>query len=151
LCTTVERFGSQEATPAVDVYSLACVLYEALTGRKPFPGCSDQVIAAHLSSPPPQPSAVDPRVPVSFDAVVARGMAKHRDDRYGSADALGCATKRALSAQAREAAAPTVPVPQNLAAPYRYPPVSAQHAPPSAGPAAPGTRKYLLPALKMFR
>src|ERR1700761_6461642 len=44
-----ERFGDQEATPAVDIYSLACVLYEALTGGKPFPGHSDQVIAGHVS------------------------------------------------------------------------------------------------------
>ncbi len=82
-----ERFGESDATPAVDIYSLTCVLYEVLTGHKPFAGHSDQVIAAHLSSPPPRPSAVNARVPASFDDVVARGMAKHPDDRYGSTGA----------------------------------------------------------------
>jgi serine/threonine protein kinase len=90
-----ERFGDEAATPAVDVYSLACVLYEALTGAKPFPVHSaEQVIGAHISSPPPRPSAVNPRIPASFDDVIARGMAKHPDDRYGSAGALGRAAKR---------------------------------------------------------
>ena len=94
-----ERFGDQAATPAVDIYSLACVLYEALTGRKPFPVHSEQVVGAHLSSPPPRPSAVNARIPAALDDVVARGMAKHPDDRYGSAGALGRAAKRALSAE----------------------------------------------------
>lgn len=72
-----ERFGDDEATSAVDVYSLACVLYEALTGAKPFPVHSaEQAIRAHVSSPPPRPSAVNARVPRSFDDVIARGMAK---------------------------------------------------------------------------
>jgi serine/threonine protein kinase len=85
-----ERFGDEEATPAVDVYSLACVLDEALTGAKPFPVHSaEQAIGAHMSSPPPRPSAVNACVPASFDGVIGRGMAKHPDDRYGSAGALG--------------------------------------------------------------
>jgi serine/threonine protein kinase len=101
-----ERFGDEAATPAVDVYSLACVLYEALTGATPFPSRSlEQVIAAHVSSPPPQPSAVNPRVPPSLDDVIARGMAKHPDDRHGSTGALGRAAQRALAAEPRVSAA----------------------------------------------
>jgi serine/threonine protein kinase len=101
-----ERLGDEAATPAVDVYSLACVLYEALTGARPFPGHSlEQIIAAQLSSPPPHPSAVNPRVPASLDDVIARGMAKHPDDRYASAGALGRAAQRALSAEPRVSAA----------------------------------------------
>ena len=112
-----ERFRDQATTPAVDIYSLACVLYEALTGRKPFPGPSEQVIASHLSSPPPRPSAVNARVPAALDDVIARGMAKHPDDRYGSAGALGRAAKRALSAETSgPPAAKTVLAPQNVAA-----------------------------------
>jgi hypothetical protein len=97
-----ERFNDGETTAAVDVYSLACVLYEALTGDVPFPGQSlEQVMAAHLYSPPPRPSAVNPRMPASFDDVIARGMAKEPDDRYGSAGAFGRAAHRALRADGR--------------------------------------------------
>jgi serine/threonine-protein kinase len=95
-----ERLSDEAITPAVDVYSLACVLYEALTGATPYPSHSlQQVMAAHISSPPPQPSAVNPHVPASLDDVTARGMAKHPDDRYGSAGALGRAAQRALTAE----------------------------------------------------
>ncbi|MCV7229075.1 serine/threonine-protein kinase [Mycolicibacterium komossense] len=97
-----ERFEDLPATPAVDVYSLAGVLYEALTGDTPFGVSSmEKLIAAHVSAPPPRPSAVNHRVPPSFDDVIARGMAKEPDDRYGSAGALGRAAERALRSGAQ--------------------------------------------------
>jgi serine/threonine protein kinase len=92
-----ERFTNTDVTSSVDVYALTCVLYEALTGQVPFPADSqEQLILAHLSTPPPRPSAVNPRVPPSFDEVIERGMAKQADDRYGSAGAVGRAAQRAL-------------------------------------------------------
>ncbi|MBJ7341864.1 MAG: serine/threonine protein kinase [Mycolicibacterium sp.] len=92
-----ERFADNPTTPATDVYSLACVLHEALTGDRPFPAKTlGQVIAAHVSTPPPRPSVMKPGVPEAFDDVIARGMAKEPDDRYGSAGALGRAAERAL-------------------------------------------------------
>lgn len=92
-----ERFSDQPTTPAADVYSLACVLCEALTGRTPFPSRSlEQAMAAHITSPPPRPSIINPHVPVSFDDVIARGMAKEPDDRYGSAGTLARAAQGAL-------------------------------------------------------
>lgn len=99
-----ERFNDLPNTPAADVYSLAGVLYEALTGRTPFASRSlEQAMAAHLNSPPPRPSAVNPRVPVGFDDVITRGMAKEPDDRYGSAGALGRAAQRALKGNGHSA------------------------------------------------
>ena len=84
-----ERFNDEPSSPASDIYSLTCVLYEALTGHLPFPADSyEHLIAAHISSPPPRPSTVNARVPAAFDDVIARGMAKEPDDRYGSAAAL---------------------------------------------------------------
>lgn len=92
-----ERFRDPVGTPAVDVYSLACVLYESLTGEIPFARDSlENLVAAHIASPPPRPSAANPRVPAAFDDVIARGMAKEPDDRYGSAGALARASQRAL-------------------------------------------------------
>ncbi|MGZ6780500.1 MAG: protein kinase domain-containing protein, partial [Mycobacterium sp.] len=92
-----ERFSDQAATHSVDVYSLACVLYESLTGQAPYAGESlEHLLAAHITLPPPRPSESNPRVPAAFDDVVARGMAKDPDDRYGTAGALGRAARRAL-------------------------------------------------------
>ena len=97
-----ERFLNQELTPACDVYSLACVLYEALTGRSPFRADSmDVVIAAHIATPPPRPSLANPNVPPALDEVIARGMAKQPQDRYASAGAFGQAAQRALRADWR--------------------------------------------------
>ncbi len=132
-----ERFADTEVTSGVDVYALTCVLYEALTGQIPFPADSqEQLILAHLSAPPPRPSAVNPRVPPSFDEVIARGMAKQADDRYGSAGALGRAAQRALRADWRMSPqAETM-----LAAQPAYPPVTpARPYVPPTPPAYPAT------------
>ncbi|ORV56900.1 serine/threonine-protein kinase [Mycobacterium fragae] len=104
-----ERFDDSVTTPAVDVYSLACVLYESLTGKVPFATESlEHLVAAHIASPPPQPSVANPRVPAALDAVVARGMAKEPDDRYGTAGGLGRAAQRALGATSVGGPSPTI-------------------------------------------
>jgi len=96
-----ERFSDAPTTAAADVYALACVLHEALTGQAPFPGTSlEQVMAGHLRGAPPCPSELNAAVPGALDAVVLRGMAKEPDDRYGSAGALGRAAQRALDGSA---------------------------------------------------
>ncbi len=93
-----ERFTDKPATSAVDVYALAGVLYESLTGEMPFAGDSlEHLLAAHITLPPPRPSEANPRVPAAFDDVVARGMAKDPDDRYGTAGGLGRGAQRALN------------------------------------------------------
>jgi serine/threonine protein kinase len=69
-----------------DIYSLGCVLYEALTGEVPYP--RDTQLAkmyAHASEPPPSVAAVAPDVAAGFELIVRRAMAKDRDERYLSA------------------------------------------------------------------
>src|ERR1700758_3689697 len=70
------RFRPGDVDARADIYALACVLYECLTGARPFPGDNlEHQVAAHLSDPPPHPSTAQPAVPAAFDAVIATGMA----------------------------------------------------------------------------
>ncbi|MDT5412470.1 MAG: serine/threonine kinase PknH, partial [Mycobacterium sp.] len=155
-----ERFEDRLTTPAVDTYSLAGVLYEALTGQPPFKvGSMEQVIAAHLSSPPPQPSAINPRVPAAFDEVIARGMAKDPDDRYGSPGALGRAAQRALGvtpsgpSTGPSAVTQAAPVPPAAPASENSGPtlaawqVAQQHSPAPQQPSTSPARPWLMPAV----
>jgi serine/threonine-protein kinase len=93
-----ERFSNEEVTYRADIYALACVLHEALTGSPPYRADSaGTLVSAHLLSPIPQPSALRTGVPKGFDAVIARGMAKKPEDRYASAGDLALAAHDALS------------------------------------------------------
>lgn len=94
-----ERLGNQaEEDARADVYSLACVLYEALTGHPPFPGDTmAQLVAAHLHIPPPQVSVTRPDVPPQVDQVIATGMAKDPDHRYSTTVELADAARDAIT------------------------------------------------------
>ncbi|MCV7195982.1 serine/threonine-protein kinase [Mycobacterium angelicum] len=93
-----ERFSNDEVTYRADIYALACVLYECLTGSPPYRADSaTTLVTAHLMDPVPQVSAARSGIPKSFDAVIARGMAKKPEERYASAGDLARAAKEALS------------------------------------------------------
>jgi hypothetical protein len=129
-----ERFADGNGDHRVDVYSLGCLLYEALTGQKPFPVAGlPAMVNAHLHTPPPRPSDLVPGLPPGLDDVVARAMAKSPEDRYPAAGALASAARAALDG-AREPI--TVPVP--AAAPTVVPGAAIDHVRP---PAAPGRRR----------
>ncbi|OBB67954.1 serine/threonine-protein kinase [Mycobacterium sp. 852014-50255_SCH5639931] len=93
-----ERFSNAEVTYRADIYALACVLYECLTGSPPYTSSSaGALVTAHTMNPIPQPTALRPGIPKGFDAVVTRGMAKKPEDRYASAGDLALAAHDALS------------------------------------------------------
>ncbi|OBK19539.1 hypothetical protein A5636_18275 [Mycobacterium asiaticum] len=93
-----ERFKLETIADARgDVYSLACVLYECLTGQVPFVGGGvEGLAAAHLFNEAPKPSSIDPAIPVGFNDVIARGMAKDLNERYQTANELAVAARAAL-------------------------------------------------------
>jgi serine/threonine kinase PknH len=107
-----ERFTSAQVTFRADIYALACVLYECLTGSKPYRAESVSVlITAHLMEPVPQPSLMIPGLPAALDAVVARGMAKVPEHRFASAAELGLAATHAAGVTGGAFAAPSPPHP----------------------------------------
>jgi len=102
-----ERFTGNEVTHRADIYSLACVLGECLTGVPPYRTESvERLIAAHLLEPAPRPSELRPgQVPPGLDQVIARGMAKNPEERYRTAGDLAAAANDALTAPEQRQAA----------------------------------------------
>jgi serine/threonine-protein kinase len=148
-----ERLGTGEVDARADIYALACVLFECLTGSPPFPGESpERLMAAHLSTPPPQPSTAQPDVPTQFDEVIATGMAKDPDHRYATTVELADAARDAITVPTpRPTPTPAPnPPPKQATGPVTTPraprhepphPPSGYHAPagPSPEPTAPAT------------
>ncbi|HZA12620.1 serine/threonine-protein kinase [Mycobacterium sp.] len=133
-----ERFANARVGPQADVYSLACVLYECLTGRPPFPaGEVSQLISAHLLAAPPRPSAARPGLNPAFDGVIARGMAKEPRDRFSSAGELaGAARSTAALDQSTSATAAHHPQPASTRQfPAQWPNPTATGYTPYLGPA----------------
>jgi serine/threonine protein kinase len=129
-----ERFDPAERPgPAADIYSLACVLYECLTGQLPFPGDNvPQQIAGHQFMPPPRPSAVVPAVSPAFDGVVAKGMAKNPNQRYPTVIALAAAARETLHREPPEVPFHARPTQLGVAQP-----AGPRQWPPGHGPGAP--------------
>jgi serine/threonine protein kinase len=126
-----ERFTGADVTNRADVYALACVLFEALTGSPPFSGDRVSVIGAHVSGPIPRASLHAP-IPQALDDVMSRGMAKRPEDRYATAGELSRAAEAAVAQGATSQnvwSAPTTPVP-----PMRMDSVAPTVSIPTAGP-----------------
>jgi len=92
-----EQIRGEEVDASADIYALAGLLYHCVTGQVPFPRESEPAtLWAHLSAPPPSPSALRPDLPDELDEVIARGMAKDPTARFASAAELAHACARAV-------------------------------------------------------
>jgi hypothetical protein len=108
-----ERFQSGTADARADIYALACVLYESLTGQLPFPGSTlEQIAVAHMLQPPPRPSREHDGVPAAMDDVIATGMAKNPAERYATTVELARAAHDATTVPFPRPE-PALPVPQS--------------------------------------
>ena len=95
--TAPEQVRGVELTGACDQYALACVLFECLTGRLPFPDPTVVgLMQAHIAQPPPPVSAFAPALGDAIDSVVLRALAKEPSSRYASCAAFVAAASAAL-------------------------------------------------------
>lgn len=80
-----EQIEGEKLDHRVDIYALGCTFFHLLTNEPPYPGnTASSVMHGHLNGPIPQPSVVRPGLPTGVDAVVARAMAKNREERYST-------------------------------------------------------------------
>ncbi len=117
-----ERFNSGEVHPSSDIYALACVLYQCLTGQQPFPGSTlEQVAVGHMVTPPPRPSE-RAAIPAALDQVIATGLAKQPADRYSTAVEMASAAREAVTGPVPlSAPTPTIATPTPAPAAQSWP------------------------------
>ncbi len=84
-----EQISGSRVDGRADVYSLACVLFECLTGTVPYMRENQAaVLWAHLHDEVPRATTVNPSLSGAVDAALARGMAKSPEDRFSTAREL---------------------------------------------------------------
>ncbi len=105
--------GAIELDGRSDVYSLACVLYEMLTGRTPFVGPTAQAIIAQcFTSAPPSLRTAGNGVPEWADQAILKALAKEPGGRFATAAAFSQALKAPGAATTPSGATPATPAPQ---------------------------------------
>lgn len=111
-----EQIRGQRPDAHSDLYALGCVMFEALTSRRPFTGENDQALLwAHASSPRPVAAEVCPGLGHRYDEFLVRALAIDPDERFQSGPQFG----EALNAA--HAGRPGIRTPTRVAAPMKPP------------------------------
>lgn len=81
-----EQFTGQEIDRRSDIFSTGVVLFELLTGQKPFPGKSaTEVMYKLLNHQPPAVTTLNPTLPIAMNAVVLKALSRNPDERFATA------------------------------------------------------------------
>lgn len=82
-----EQFTGKEADRRADLYATGVVLFESLTGVRPFAGRgASELMYKVVNDPPPRATLLNPRLPVELDAVLEKALAKSPDQRFQNAN-----------------------------------------------------------------
>jgi len=97
---TPEQIKSEPVSPQTDIYSLGLVIYETLTGEKPFKEATtpDELVSCHLAKPLPTVNQVYPGLPSALDAIIQTATAKSPQQRYEDVRRLAAAFRAAIPA-----------------------------------------------------
>ncbi len=141
-----EQFMGQTVDARTDLYSAGVLLYQLLTGERPFEGGMTAIMHKALNTEPPKPSQISVTSPAAMDAVVARAMAKRPEQRFPNAEAFAVAMRQAAAAPAvagmgDEADATMVSAPPRAAAPRPAPARPAAAAAPTPASANRGPKQ----------
>ncbi len=133
--------GARDLDGRVDLYACGVILYETLTGRRPFLAANYHILLWNiLKTEPPRPSELRPDLPLALEAVIARAMARDREARYAGAQEFIAALADVRANLAKYAAVTAASLKPAMAA--RVPSVPP---PPLAAPPVPA-RKLPAPA-----
>ena len=92
-----EQCMGQRIDGRADIFSAAVILYQLLTGEKPFAGPNiASIMHKILKVDPVPPSELNMQIPSAFDSVVAKGLAKRPEDRFATADEFRKAVQAAV-------------------------------------------------------
>src|SRR5882762_3638291 len=110
-----EQIQGQRIDRRTDIFSAGVILYQFLTGQKPFTGEGAWTVAKKIiQEDPPMPSSINMALSPEFDRVVAKALAKDPDQRFATAREFSQALKRAAEGKpAVPEAEPTLVVPRD--------------------------------------
>lgn len=92
-----EQVQGQKIDSRADLFSAGVVLYQLLTDKRPFDGDNDfSIIHQIIGHAPPPPSSINAKLPSALDAVVARALAKTREERFATARDFAVALQAAI-------------------------------------------------------
>ena len=82
---------------ASDQYALGVIIYEWLTGNRPFSGSFPEIAAQHCLAEPPPLRGAHPDIPQVVEAVILRALAKRPEQRFASVQAFARAFEQAAA------------------------------------------------------
>lgn len=135
-----EQFRGEPVDHRTDLYSAGVVLYQLLTGDRPFEGTFSAIMHKALNVEPPKPSEISMSVAPALDAVVTRAMAKRPQARFASAAEFRAALAEAVRSAEHDPLAAIASADQDATVIGRPPPKPAAPAP-QAAPAKPERKR----------
>jgi len=159
-----EQFNGESVDERSDIYSAGVIVFEVLTGRRPFEGTTAALVRKVLGEAPPKPSSIEPRLTPALDRVILQALAKKPENRFSSAraflhalqaafdnspvDALGGALANDVSVEDTlpNGTGTVVARLGKLRKALAQPPSAAGEGEPAPAAAAPATRPSVMPA-----